>query len=502
MTEDSVSDNQPISLDDGHEPESEEYDLKKALTRLGYRVHMYRNGLTLAVRLEKLPSTRGVHVNIMYVLDLRRAEFGRSVIALKSQVLDIIDRQLPETLRDVGLDSGIDELKVRTPLGSITVPLFTSGNSARCSTLYSTKTVYVVTTDVRPSLDLSWLTDSSRIVTADGFVSAINSDNRSLRSDMYDRLVPEKWDSLKCGVQKGWYGFLSLIFGLVSLLSLIVAIIYASSMAVLPLMASLIGTSLAAWMMRESRFHISSFKQCISDEMSCLAELTDAHRIEEAIESNKATLKLIRDTSFIVSPLIISAAEAVTTGQTERTVLILSSILDECVYIAPNMIKESDVIGDGGLERFVSLFKSLYAPDEDEVTELALIYSDVTSHYTTPLNNQRLIAIIGQFCASLFNAGLIDTDTRDAVYELLNHWSMAETLHKIESELASPEESAEPLVEKGSEVAESVQESDMSESEEYHDFLEEIRQAGVDEDISEAASGESSSSKAVAREGT
>ena len=57
------------------EEKVEEYDIESALKLTEHFTSRYPNGLTLGVRMEGVPGTRGVHVDVIFVLDLRKAEF-------------------------------------------------------------------------------------------------------------------------------------------------------------------------------------------------------------------------------------------------------------------------------------------------------------------------------------------------------------------------------------------------------------------------------------------
>ncbi|MFX1369688.1 MAG: hypothetical protein ACFFAY_13920, partial [Promethearchaeota archaeon] len=63
----------------------------------------YPNGLCCGVRLEAIPGTRGVHVDVVHVLDLREAEFGNSGLAMRAAILEGVNRPLSRILADVGL---------------------------------------------------------------------------------------------------------------------------------------------------------------------------------------------------------------------------------------------------------------------------------------------------------------------------------------------------------------------------------------------------------------
>ena len=103
--------------------EKKKHDISDALEVTGHFTMRYPNGLTLGVRLESIPGTRGVHVDVVYVLDLREAEFGKSGLAMRAAVLESINRSLPRVLGDVGLEEFMNEQTVLTPWGRVRLPL-------------------------------------------------------------------------------------------------------------------------------------------------------------------------------------------------------------------------------------------------------------------------------------------------------------------------------------------------------------------------------------------
>ena len=78
---DSKEDAKPENADSMSD-EQKEYDISRSLKLTGHVTTRYANGLTLGVRMEAIPGTRGVHVDIVFVLDLREAAFGKGGLRL------------------------------------------------------------------------------------------------------------------------------------------------------------------------------------------------------------------------------------------------------------------------------------------------------------------------------------------------------------------------------------------------------------------------------------
>jgi hypothetical protein len=164
--------------------EKEEYDIESALKLTEHFTSTYPNGLTLGVRMEAVPGTRGVHVDVVFVLDLRRAEFGKGGLAMRAAVLETVNRNLERVLRDVGLDEFLSEHNVLTPFGRVRLPLMRGMTNGATSLMHETRTIYVITENAKPSADLTWLTEKGRIVTADQFALIRQSDARSRLPDL------------------------------------------------------------------------------------------------------------------------------------------------------------------------------------------------------------------------------------------------------------------------------------------------------------------------------
>ena len=94
---DSKEDAKPENADSMSD-EQKEYDISRSLKLTGHVTTRYANGLTLGVRMEAIPGTRGVHVDIVFVLDLREAAFGKGGLAMRAAVLETVNRDLDRVL--------------------------------------------------------------------------------------------------------------------------------------------------------------------------------------------------------------------------------------------------------------------------------------------------------------------------------------------------------------------------------------------------------------------
>ena len=216
--------------------------------------------------MEAVPNTRGVHGDVVFVLDLRRAEFGKGGLAMRAAVLETVNRDLERVLRDVGLDEFLSEHNVLTPFGRVRLPLMRGMTNGATSLMHETRTIYVITENAKPSADLTWLTETKRIITADQFALIRQSDARSRLPDLKKSIQASKWHLLESGLSRGWFGILSLLALAVGLSSAISVILAGSGTLLIPIIASAASGVVGGWLLNSSRSSVSSFLETLSKE--------------------------------------------------------------------------------------------------------------------------------------------------------------------------------------------------------------------------------------------
>jgi len=423
-------------------------DIAEALRRTDHIVTEYPNGMTLGVKLESVPGTRGVHVDIVFVLDLRRAAFGKGGLAMRAAVLETVNRDLEKVLGDVGLGEFLQDHAILTPWGRVRLPLLRGMAKGSLSLMHETRTVYVITENAKPTRDLSWLTETGRIVTADQFVLIRQSDTRSKLPDLRKSVLKEKWQLLEAGVAKGWFGILALISLAIGLSTIISVLVVGSGSLLIPAVISAASGLIGGWLLNSSRNSVSSFQETLSQEREQLREIGDALRITESIEENEDRLKLIADLNFIVSPLIATVGDAISRNDVNTTVNVACSVLDECVRLAPKASNSLTAIkGDDGLSKFIGLFE--YLGGNIEETNLALAYVGLTGHVIKPLNFAEAVTFLTELNNSLYDIGALRPNIKEALDDRLNMIAMKETIQEIDKEMKSDEDVAsitEPVI--------------------------------------------------------
>lgn len=421
--------------------EVEDYDIESALKLTEHFTSRYPNGLTLGVRMQGVPGTKGVHVDVVFVLDLRKAEFGKGGLAMRAAVLETVNRPLERVLSDVGLDEFLSDHNVITPFGRVRLPLMRGMANGSHSLMHETRTVYVITENAKPSADLTWLTETGRIVTADQFALIRQSDARSRLPDLKKSVVGSKWNLLEAGISRGWFGVLSLVALAVGLASVIAVVLAGSGSLLIPIIASTVSGVVGGWLLSSSRRSVSSFVDTLSKEQEQLRSIGDATRIAKSIEENEEKLELIGHVNFVVSPLVAEAAEAMKSSNLEKTVNLACTVLDECVRLSPiASSSKSLLMGDSGLRRFIGLFEYLGGNIEEE--SLALGYVGLTGHLLKPINFGEAVAHLTELVNSLYNIGAIRPDIKEGIDDHLNFSSMKETLEAFDKAIA---EEPEPM---------------------------------------------------------
>ena len=472
-----------------------EYDITSALEVTGHFTARYPNGLTVGVRLEAVQGTRGVHVDVVYVLDLREAQYGKGGLAMRAAVLESISRSLTHVLGDVGLDEFMNERTILTPWGHVQLHLLRESTGKTESLIHETRTVYVITEGTKPTMDLSWLTDTGRVVTPEEFVLIRRSDARSTLPDLKRSILGNKWGLLETGLSRGWFGVLALAGLIIGVAASLSVLTVGSGSLIVPLLFSVLLGLVGGYLLQSSRNSINGFVTTLSEEQKVLDRLGDADRISKSIIDNEEKLLLIGDLNFVVSPLIAAASQALVEGDVESAVSTACSVLDECVRLAP-LENSSDsnaiVSGDIGLRKFLGLFEDLgYVEDEES---LALAYVGLTSHVTKKITFVEVVEHLTQLNNAFYHIGALRPDIKESIDDHLNKRAMKEAVEEIDKEIAAAEEEIPELDTKSDpdQTGEMESSSSKEESDEEEELMDLMLHASVevsksDEELDESA---------------
>jgi hypothetical protein len=417
----------------------DEHEIENALKLTGHYTTNYPNGLSLGVKLEGVPGTRGVHIDVVFVLDLRKAMFGKGGLAMRAALLETVNRDLEKVMADVGLSECLHEQSILTPWGRVRLQLLRGLTNDSLSLMHETRTIYVITENAKPTSDLSWLTDIGRIVTIDQFSLIRQSDARARLPELRKSIQTEKWHLLAKGLVRGWSGLLTLISLAIGMSTVVFAIIVESGLILIPVIMSMLSGVVGGWLLWSSRIYFSSFRGTLVQEREQLRSIGDSARISESISENEDRLQLIADLNFVVSPLIATVGDAIGSNDVDAAVNIACSVLDECVRLAPKTSESFSVMrGDEGLHKFIGLFE--YLGSNTEETNLALAYVGFTSHVGKRISFGEAVSHLTELVNALYNIGALRPNIKEALDDRLNLIGLKEAMEEIDKEMQSDDE--------------------------------------------------------------
>ncbi len=396
----------------------------------------YPNGIILGVHVDGIPSRRGVHVELAYVLDLRRAAFGKATLAMQAAVLETLNRDLQSVLRDVEMSQKLIEVSKLTSKGRMRLSMLQPNSKHPGSLVYATRTVYVINDEARPSSDLSWLTESSRVLRVEDLLLARRSDMRSFLSEMQNRVSIDKWRVLGESIRKGWLGMLAIIFGVICSIALAMDVFTNTAVPYIPILAAAIGCLGGCYLLCISRTRLAEFNELLETEKGKVNRVGDGYRIDESTTRNEDNLRLQRDISFIVSPMMASVAGAIGIGDYDGAVASACTVLDECVRFSRLSV---DSIGDEGLEKFVSLFIGIWGEIDEDA--LALAYVGLSNHLASPLSPDEILRHCTVLANALYDVGVLKPSVKDRIDDLMNQRAMKENVKYLSRSEANDEPS-------------------------------------------------------------
>jgi len=401
---------------------------------------------------------------------------------MRAALLESVNREYDAILHDVGLGDCIEQRDLKTPFRTVPLLVLRGINGKSVSFVHPTRTVYAVTSTVKPTMDLSWLTDSGRVVTIEEFVLARRSDARSLLPKLKHAISQDKWRMLEQSIKRGWLGILAMTASLIGIVATAIILLGGSGSTLPSVLTAIISLLSGLWLLSSSKQNLDRFERSMDDEDALLKTLGDSTRIHQSIVYNEDNLRVLGDMSFVLSPLMATLANAIGTGNLRDSVNTACSILDECVRLAPHRPQKANSStrsGDEGLARFLGLFECLGVDVEEEA--LALSYVALTAHITSPITFEDMIHHIETLSYALYNAGALRPDIKDALDDKINNRAMRSAVDAFDRSLAAEpdmlvkDEQQESSPEKGDAV-------NASETDELdQELLEEMLNSSIDD---------------------
>jgi hypothetical protein len=434
----------PASVQGREERENrpDEDDVGSILRNSGHRIRSLPSGITLGVRLEAVPGTHSVHVDVAHIVDLRSGKAWKTNIGMMAAVLGYVNRPLRSILEDVGLEESLREEPLPTPWGRIRLPTLLVQSRKTSSIVVETRWVYVVYKDIRPAADLSWLTDTKRVLSIADLALSRQSDIRSSAAKLRNGVASNKVSLIRGAAVNGWYGVLGLLAALGGMIiASVVGIEHPTAITVPLVLAGAAGVA-AIRLLSTSRSRFNELLLALKAEDTRVSEVGDSVKTKKSAAENQDLLGLLQDLSFVVSPLMVMAVEALKAGDVDRAVSSACCVLDECVRLAPYPGDDVEpLLGgtDDGLRRFLGFMRHLGAKTEEE--NLAVAYVGLTGHLSSPITFGEVVDHMTSLTNVLYDIGALSPDAKEKLDNVMNTWAMKTVANQLEQSLSSTDES-------------------------------------------------------------
>ncbi len=415
-------------------PTETESDIARILHKMGYTTHQFANGLLAGTNYIGIKGTNSVLVDTLIVLDLRNSSFGRSPLAIKSEVLEIATQPLERLLNIVNSGERLQLRRVPTICGTLEIPVLLPENDDNGSEVFESRSAYVIVDGARPSSDLGWFTDENQIIGLDEFSISVSSDRRMRVTELSKSIDSKKWDHLKKGV-RGWYMVAALIFAAANILALL------SVASLIPLLLLLGDILFMMCFLVVTRKAVNDFRSVCQVEREATKSIGDMSRFKRSLDENKQDIEKMAELNFVISPMLSLAARSLAEDDLDSAVERCDQVFSECILRSSSV--DNDYSGDKGLAKFIGLFEGLGVPGIEKQKEgIALSYAALTGHVTNPLSEEEFIKHITLLNDVLFQAGLLRSEAKSIVDDTINYHCLGkaaqtfdEELHNTDSEL-------------------------------------------------------------------
>ncbi len=413
-------------------------EVMRALRSSGYSATAYPGGIVMGVRLSGVPGSRSVHVDIVSVLDAEGAGLQRHVTpGRRAVILDRVNMPLDELLRDTGLAQETGQWTTLTPWGRVSLETVSPTGSQAGSVPLVTRTVYVVAQDVPPSVDLSWLTTSSRVLSSSEFALALSSDARAVHADVRGVVCPGKWAARTRSVSHGWSGLLALVLAATGLVPVLQGLLSGRAPDTLASVIVVAASVAALVLLSSSRSAMLKFEGARSDELEALYAVADGGRIRDSLSEHSLVGSLVRELTVTVSALMASVCDALCDRDAPLAMRYADAVIDELVRAAGEMALPSGTVGlgDRALDMFLSVFHAVGVVDPEMDSALALAYASLSGSGASPLSEGELVEHLGTLNNALFMGGILSADLKRTLDDTLNDWSMRLVVRELDRAL-------------------------------------------------------------------
>ena len=391
-------------------------DIQRVLEDASFRVRIYPNGITTGFRFKGIPRTRGVHVEVVHVIDLRIASFGTTNFARKSAILARTNRDIGSILAEHKMHDRYVEKRIWTMKGRITLKMLRTQNLRTCSLIHQTTNVYAIHDGTGTGIDFSWLMNRNHVLSIEELYRTLKGDTLHVKG-LQELILPDKWENIQRGYERSIEAILTLSLGFVGIFSLLASISLPGRDLTWSLLGILIGFVSGSILTLNARKYLTKFLESVTNEFKLLSERCDVERLDKACIEKDDQMTLVNELNFSISSLMGAASDAIEAAKVDEAVAKVNEILDELIEMSP-IESNDEEISESGLRKVLGLFESFGIDTGDYKIQHA--YVAFTGHRETRLSIEEATRHLASLNNALYATGIIRPEAKDKIDDRMN----------------------------------------------------------------------------------
>jgi hypothetical protein len=399
-------------------------DIQQVLEDASFQSKTYPNGITTGFRFKGIPGTRGVHVEVVHVIDLRVASFGTTNFARKSAILARTNRDIGSILAEHKMHDRYTEKRIWTMKGRITLKMLRTQNLRTCSLIHQTTNVYAIHDGMGTGIDFSWLMNRNHVLSIEELYRTLKGDTLHVKG-LQEYILPDKWENIQKGYERSIEAILTLSLGFVGIFSLMASITLQNRELIWSLLGILIGFVSSSFLTLNARKYLTKFLESVTNEFKLLSERCDVERLNKACLEKDDQMTLVNELNFSISSLMGAASDAIEAAKVDEAVAKVNEILDELIEMSP-IESEDEEITESGLRKVLGLFESFGIDTSDYKIQHA--YVAFTGHRETRLSIEEATRHLASLNNALYATGIIRPEAKDKIDDRMNirdAWQLA-----------------------------------------------------------------------------
>jgi hypothetical protein len=391
-------------------------DIQRVLKDASFRAKTYPNGITTGFRFKGIPGTRGVHVEVVHVIDLRVASFGNTNLARKSAILARTNREIGSILAEHKMHDRYMEKRIWTVKGRITLKMLRTQNLRTSSLIHQTTNVYAIHDGTGTGIDFSWLMNRNHVLSIEELYRTLKGDTLHVKG-LQELIIPDKWEDIQKGYERSIEAILTFSLGVVGIFSLMASITLPDRDLIWSLLAILIGFVSGAILTLNARKYLTKFLESVTNESKLLSERCDVERLDKACLEKDDRMTLVNALNYLISGLMGAASDAIEAAKVDEAVVKVNEILDELIEMSP-VESDDEEISESGLRKVLGLFESFGIDTSDYKIQHA--YVAFTGHRETRLSIEEVTRHLASLNNALYATGIIRPEAKDKIDDRMN----------------------------------------------------------------------------------